>query len=291
MHILLLGKGGQLGWEARRSLACLGEVTAVDYPEVDFTRPESLRQLVLESRPNVIYNAAAYTAVDRAEIEIEKARLINATTPGVLAEAAKQIGALLVHVSTDYVFDGEKKSIYVETDAPHPLNIYGLTKLEGETAVQEVGGAYLIFRTAWVYSRRPESFVGKVLSWGRSQETIKVVSDQIGSPTWARLLAEASAGVLAQGQKDIYAWGKTVAGLYHVAGDGAASRLEWANAILALDPQRSEQVCREVIPAKTADFPTPAQRPLATALDSNKFYSTFGLRLGDWQQGLKLALE
>jgi len=291
MHILLLGKGGQLGWEARRSMACLGEVTALDYPEIDFTRPDSLRKLVLEMRPDVIYNAAAYTAVDRAEVEVEKARLINAAAPGALAEAARAVHALMVHVSTDYVFDGAKGEAYVETDSPHPLNMYGQTKLEGEAAVAAAGGAYLILRTAWVFSRKPESFVGKVLSWGRSQKTIKVVSDQLGSPTWARLLAEASAGVLAQGRDDIYGWGESHAGLYHLAGDGTASRLDWAKAILELDPQRSEQTCTEVIPAQTADFPTPAKRPLATALDCSLFYNTFGLRLGDWRRGLALALE
>jgi len=291
MHILVLGKGGQLGWEARRTLACLGEVTALDFPEVDFTRPESLKSLVLGLRPEIIYNAAAYTAVDKAEVETEKARLVNATAPGALAEAARQVRALLVHVSTDYVFDGTKGTAYTELDVPRPVNAYGLTKLEGETAVQEAGDACIILRTAWVYSRRAESFVGKVLSWARSQKTIKVVSDQIGSPTWARLLAEASAGMLGQGRRDIYEWGKTNAGLYHLAGDGAVSRYDWARTILAFDPQHDEQVCEEIIPALSAEFPTPAQRPLATALDSSKFFNTFGLRLGDWRQGLKLTLE
>jgi dTDP-4-dehydrorhamnose reductase len=291
MRILILGKGGQLGWEAQRSLACLGEVTAVDAPQVDFTQPAALRDFVLKARPDVIYNAAAYTAVDKAEIEVEKARLINGIAPGVLAEAALQLHALMVHVSTDYVFDGEKGAIYLEKDDPHPINTYGQTKLEGEQAVQAVGGAYLILRTAWVYSQRPGSFVGKVLSWGRSQKNIKVVSDQIGSPTWARLLAEASGLVLAQGTKDIFTWGSENAGLYHLAGDGAVSRLDWAREILSLDPRRGEQVCTELLPAKTADFPTPARRPLATPLDSSLFYETFGVRLGPWQPGLKLAME
>ena len=291
MRILLLGKGGQLGWEAQRCLASLGDVTAVDAPQVDFTHPEALKRFVIESCPEVIYNAAAYTAVDKAEIEIEKARLINAVAPGVLAEAAQQIGAMLVHISTDYVFDGEKGAVYDEMDVPRPLNVYGQTKLEGEQAVQQVGGAYMVLRTAWVYSRRPESFVGKVLSWGRSQKTLRVVSDQVGSPTWSRLLAEASAQVLAQGVKDIYAWGRAHAGLYHLAGDGAVSRLDWAQEILALDPQRSEQICTQVLPAKTSDFPTPAQRPLATPLNSYLFYRTFGVRLGTWKQGLGLAIQ
>jgi dTDP-4-dehydrorhamnose reductase len=290
MRILLLGKGGQLGWEAQRSLACLGDVIAVDAPQVDFTRLEDLRQFVLESKPKIIFNAAAYTAVDQAEMQTEKARLINATAPRVLAEAARQLNAVLVHISTDYVFDGEKGAPYVESDLPRPLNAYGQTKLEGELAVQDVGGAYLILRTAWVYSKRQESFVGKVLSWGHSQKTLKVVSDQLGSPTWARLLAEASALVLSQGVKDMFAWGGEHAGVYHLAGDGTASRLEWAREILRLDPRQNEQVCTEVLAAKTADFPTPAQRPLATPLDSSLFYRTFGIRLGNWQQGLKLAL-
>ena len=225
MRVLLLGNTGQLGWEAERTLACLGPVTALDYPEVDFSRPESLRGVVDAVKPQVIYNAAAYTAVDRAESDIEKARLINAVAPGVLAEEARRHSAVLVHISTDYVFDGSKGSPYVEEDTTHPLNGYGLTKLEGEQAVLQAGEAVVVLRTAWVYSTRRDSFVSKVLQWARKQTTLKVVDDQVSNPTWARMLAEVSALLLAKGGDNLYTWLRERRGVYHLAGSGSASQI------------------------------------------------------------------
>jgi dTDP-4-dehydrorhamnose reductase len=292
MRILLLGKNGQLGWELNRSLATLGEVEVVDYPQIDMASAESIWSIVVQSRPQVIVNATAYTAVDRAESEPALAMAINGMGPGVLAELAKLQGALLVHYSTDYVFDGGKGSDYIETDEPRPLNVYGRSKLAGEAAVQAVGGAHLILRTAWVYSLRGESFVRKVLGWARSQERLRIVADQVSNPTWARLLAEVTAQVLARGGEGGIEWLGERSGIYHVAGDGRASRLDWAQAVLELEARRGgEAAVRVVEPAKTADFPTPAQRPLYSALNCERFRQTFGLCLPPWRVGLELAMS
>lgn len=287
MRILLLGKVGQLGWELHRTLAPLGEVTALDYPEIDLTRAEGIRQLVRDARPEVIVNATAYTAVDRAEGERDIAMAINSDAPGLLAEEAAALGAALIHYSTDYVFDGAKGSDYFETDTPNPVGVYGQSKLVGEQAIQRAGGYALIFRTAWVYSLRRDSFVTKTLQWARQNPSLRVVSDQVSNPTWARMLAEITAQVLAKGS----GWLAERRGLYHLAGSGRASRLEWAQAILSLDPRKEEQVAREILPARTADFPSPAQRPLYSALNCDKFTETFGLRLPEWQDALRLLME
>ncbi|MGE5249359.1 MAG: dTDP-4-dehydrorhamnose reductase [Bacteroidota bacterium] len=286
MKILLLGRNGQLGWELARTLAPLGEVIAADYPEIDLAKPDGVRALVRETAPEVIINATAYTAVDRAEAERDLAFAINETGPGVLAEEAKRLDASLIHYSTDYVFDGEKKAPYVEADAPVPLNVYGASKLAGERAVQAAGGAYLILRTAWVYSLRQAGFVTKVLEWARRQETLRIVDDQVSNPTWARMLAEITAQLLARDP----GCARAHTGLYHLAGCGHASRYEWARSILELDPARPEQKAREILPARTADFPTPARRPLFSALDCSLFAADFGLMLPPWQESLRLAM-
>ena len=291
MRILLLGHTGQLGWELRRTLAPLGEVSALDYPDIDLTQPDSVRGTIREARPELIVNATAYTAVDRAEQEPETALAINGLAPGVMAEEARQVGAALIHYSTDYVFDGRLGRPYVESDAPHPLGVYGESKLAGERAVQAAGGAYLILRTSWVYSTRRRNFVLSVLEWARSQTRLRIVSDQAGNPTWARMLAEASAQLAARGDLDIAAFLEERGGLYHLAGDGYASRLDWAKAALRCDPHPEEQVAREIQPAVSADFPTPAERPLFSALNCDKFADTFGLRLPPWEAALRLALE
>ena len=288
MRILLIGKYGQLGWELRRTLAVLGEVIALDYPEINLAQADEVRRVVRQVRPEVIANASAYTAVDRAESESELAYAINARAPGILAEEAADLGAALVHYSTDYVFDGSKGSPYVETDPPNPLGVYGRSKLEGERAVEQVGGKYLILRTSWVYSLRRDSFVTKVLQWSRQQTSLRVVDDQVSNPTWARMLAEVTAQLLAKADKD---WLGERGGLYHLAGDGFTSRWGWAQAILRHDAHKEEQVTRQVLPASTLDFPTPAQRPLFSALDCQKFARTFGLGLPPWEEALRLAME
>ena len=288
MRILILGCTGQVGWEAQRSLSTLGEVIALDYPDVDFTRPEQVKNLVDEVRPQVIYNAVAYTAVDKAESEVERVRLINATSVGVLAEAAARLGAALIHFSTDYVFDGTKGRAYVETDAPNPLNAYGLTKLEGEQEVQQVDCAYLILRTAWVYSMRRDSFIAKVQQWAKDRSTLRVVADQVSNPTWSRSLADITGQLIARGGDDLTGWIKEHRGVYHLAGDGCASRWDWAQAILNNQPLDHPV---EVVPAASSEFPSPADRPLYSALDCGLFSRTFHLQLPHWEKALQLAMQ
>jgi dTDP-4-dehydrorhamnose reductase len=288
MKLLLLGKTGQLGWELLRSLQPLGEVVALDYPEVNMADVASIRKTVGEHRPELIVNATAYTAVDKAESEPELAEAINGTGPGVLAEEARKLNAVLIHYSTDYVFDGKKGTPYAEADLPNPLNVYGSSKLHGEQTIQQVGGAYLILRTSWVYSLRQQGgFVGKILQWSRQQETLRIVDDQIGNPTWARMQAEMTAQILARGNEYIH----ERTGMYHLAGSGFASRFEWAEMILELDPHRQEQTAKDIFPARTTDFPTPAQRPLFSALDCSRFGHVFDLVLPPWQKALQLALD
>jgi dTDP-4-dehydrorhamnose reductase len=285
MNFLLLGVTGQLGWELQRTLQPLGTLVACDYPEVNMADPTSIRATVQACQPQIIINATAYTAVDQAEREPDLAGAINGTGPGVLAEEARKLNAFLVHYSTDYVFDGTKGSPYVETDPTQPVNVYGKSKLEGEQAIQAVGGDYLIFRTAWVYSLRRESFVSKVLEWARKNETLRIVDDQVSNPTWARMLAEATAQALVCGPDYL----KERTGVYHLAGDGHTSRFAWAQEILRLDPARQEQKVKQLLPALTVEFPTPASRPLFSALACRKFIQAFGLRLPAWDAALKLA--
>ena len=291
IRILLFGKHGQLGWELQRTLAPLGEVIAVDYPEIDLAQPAGLEQTIREIQPRVIVNATAYTAVDRAESEPEPALAINGIAPGIMAQAAVDIKAALIHFSTDYVFNGSKGSPYLETDLPDPLNVYGQSKLHGEQAIAQIGGISLVFRTSWVYSMRRDSFVTKVLQWARQNRSLRIVADQVSNPTWARVLAEITAQVLAAGGEEVTDWLHDRRGLYHLAGGGYASRYQWAQAILNYDPQPREQVVQELLPASTAEFPAPAQRPLFSALDCRKFTQTFGLRLPDWEDALRLAMD
>ena len=291
MHILLLGKYGQLGWELQRTLAPLGDILALDFPQIDLEQADSLRELIHNIRPQVIFNATAYTAVDRAESEMEIAQAINSHAPRVMAEEAKKIGAAIIHYSTDYVFDGKKGGDYLEQDPPNPLNMYGESKLEGERAIQDVGESYLILRTSWVYSVRRESFVTRVLEWSRKQTTLRIVSDQVSNPTWCRMLAEVTAQLLAMAGRDVAGWLDERRGIYHLAGRGRASRFEWAQAILEMDPRREEQIVQEVQPALTSEFPTPAIRPLHSALNCDHFIDTFGLTLPNWREALKLAME
>ena len=289
--ILLFGRGGQLGWELQRALAPLGEIVALDYPQADFSKPEALRRLVREAQPDLIVNPAAFTAVDRAETESELAFRVNAESPAVLAEEALRLRVSLVHYSTDYVFDGAKSSPYLESDEPAPLNVYGHSKLAGDRAVISTGGAALILRTSWVYSMRQGGFVTKVLQWARQQEVMRVVDDQISGPTSARMLAELTALLLAGVGADPFAWLAERAGVYHCAGDGACSRYAWAQEILKRDPRRDEQIVRELLPASSEEFPSPAARPLVTVLDCSKLERVFGLRLPPWQTALRLAME
>jgi len=291
MKVLLFGKAGQLGWELHRSLQPLGEVIALNHPEIDMADAANIRRTMRQYRPNIVINATAYTAVDQAEGKVDLAHAINAIGPGLLAEESRDLKALFVHYSTDYVFDGTKGASYIETDTPNPLNVYGKSKLAGEQAIQAVGGASLILRTAWVYSTRRDSFVNKVLQWARQNESLKIVSDQVSNPTWARMLAEITTLMIAKPGPDFGAYFHERRGVYHLAGSGYASRFAWAQEILKNDPQKNEQIVRSLEPACTEDFPTPAQRPLFSALDCARFEQTFGLRLPEWKETLALAMK
>jgi len=288
--ILQIGTKGQLGWELLRTCAPLGEVIALDYPDVDLSDSSGLRELVRSVKPDIIINAAAYTNVDKAESEPELARAINATGPGVLAEEAKKLGAVLVHYSTDYVFDGTKGSPYVETDTPNPLSVYGQTKLEGEQAVAASGFAYLVLRSSWIYSKHG-GFVAKVLEWARTQETIRIVDDQISSPTPARLMAEITASLVSKIESTNEDWILERKGIYHCACGSCCSRYDWAKEVLRLDPDSPGKPGQKLLPASTAEFSTPAQRPLRSCLDSSKFEATFGMKIPHWLNALELAME
>ncbi len=288
MKILLFGKNGQVGWELRRTLAPLAEVTAVDYPEVDFTNTTLLQGLVIGAKPTVVVNAAAYTAVDKAETETGLCRQVNAVAPGVLAEEAKKLGALMVHYSTDYIYDGTKTSHYVETDAPNPLGAYGRTKLEGDEAVKASGADHLIFRLCWVYGARGQNFMLTMQRLAREREKLRVVGDQFGCPTWSRMIAEATALAL----KQVMAGADRSAynGEYHLAANGYTSWYGFATRIIEGMPE-AERKCRAVEKIATAEYPTPAKRPAFSVLDCGKLQTTFGLRLPDWEASLRQVLD
>ena len=291
LNILLLGKIGQLGSELERQLGPLGNLVVLDYPEIDFTHPRDAAQIVAKATPDLIVNAVAYTNVDKAETEHGTCDLINCESVIEIAKTARKIGAGLIHVSTDYVFDGFKNAPYCEDDPTHPLNYYGLSKMNAEKGIRANTDAFWIFRTAWLYSLTRDDFVSKVLKWSRSQAQMRVVADQVGSPTWASMLAEKIVAAVRNGGERPVEYLRQTQGTYHLAGDGVASRLEWVRKILELDPHREEQVVSDLIPAATTDFPTPATRPLYTALDCSKFKNTFKLELPAWDESLAAAMQ
>lgn len=286
MKILLFGAMGQLGTELQQALSPSGDISAFDIHNLNLENKDDVRKTIRSVHPDIIVNASAYTAVDLAESEADKAFKVNGDIPGLFAEEAAGINSFLIHYSTDYVFDGTKGIPYLEGDAPNPLSVYGKSKLAGEEAIKGGNAKYLILRTSWVYSRNRNSFVAKVLEWARKQEVMSVVGDQVSNPTWARTLADVTSQLLGKG----LAFLSEHCGLYHVAGNGYASRLDWARKIIELDPNRSEQKVRELRPALTSDFPTPAQRPLFSALDCSLFQSTFGIPLPAWEDALQQAM-
>jgi dTDP-4-dehydrorhamnose reductase len=290
-RILLIGKNGRLGWELQRTCATLGEIVAADAPELNLAEPNSLPGYLDSVQPDLIINSSAYTNVDLAESETELARRINALAPEKLAQYAGKHHIGLIHYSTDYVFDGQKTENYLETDDPNPINIFGITSLEGEHAIVKAACPYFIFRTSWVYSLRKGGFVNKVMKWAREQKILRVVDDQISNPTWARMLAEATAQVIAQGDHHFIDFMDEKSGLYHLAGSGEANRYEWAKRILALDPKMKDYVMEELRPAKTIDFPTAAVRPKNTSLNIQKFEDTFNITLPDWDTSLQMAMS
>ncbi|MBI5384606.1 MAG: dTDP-4-dehydrorhamnose reductase [Verrucomicrobia bacterium] len=287
-RILLIGQNGQVGWELRRMLATLGALVSVDFPEVDLADGASLRKWVRDTAPQIVVNAAAYTAVDQAESEPDLAMKINGVAPGVLAEEAKRLGALLVHYSTDVVFDGTKNAPYLEDDAPNPISAYGRSKLAGDRAVQAVGGLHLIFRLCWVYGARGQNFMLAMLRLAREREKLRVVKDQVGTPTWCRLIAEATGSALRQVLEtgDLGAFN----GTYHLSASGATSKHGFAEAIIRLMPA-STRKCRKIEAITTAEYPLPAARSPHSVLCCDKLEDTFGLRLPDWEESLKLVME
>ena len=287
-RILLFGKIGQVGWELRRTLAPFGQLTAVDFPEVDFTRPDSIRKWIQDTSPEIIVNAAAYTAVDKAESELALATKINGDAPGVMAEEAKRRSALLVHYSTDYVFDGAKTTPYVEEDRPNPLSAYGRSKLAGDQAIQRSGCRHLIFRLCWVYGVRGGNFMLTMMRLAREREILRVVTDQIGCPTTARLIAETTALALQQARDPGLA--ARASGVYHLCCAGRASWHEFARAIIDLMPA-AERKCRTIEAISSADYPTPAKRPAYSVMSCAKLQGTFGLTLPDWRDALRLVFE
>ena len=288
MNILLLGKNGQVGWELQRSLALLGQVTALDFDSSahcgDFSQPDKVAETVRALRPQVIVNAAAHTAVDKAESEPELAQLLNATTPGVLAQEAVKTGALLVHYSTDYVFDGSGSRPWAETDTPAPLSVYGRTKWEGEQLIQQSGAQHLILRTSWVYAARGANFAKTMLRLAQERERLTVIDDQWGAPTGADLLADVTAHAIRHLQAR-----PQDAGLYHLAAGGETNWNLYAKHVLAQAQQAQPAIkikAIEVAPVPTSDFPTAAVRPHNSRLDTRKLQTTFGLSLPPWQQGV-----
>lgn len=293
MKILLLGAGGHLGWELARSLQPLGEVVAVDRTRADLSRPASLHASVDSVAPDVIVNAAAYTAVDRAEEESELAFAINARAPGELAQAARRTGALLVHYSTDYVFDGAGGAPHDECAPTAPLNCYGRSKLAGEQAVAAAGADWLVLRTSWIYAARGRNFLRTILRLAAERERLEVVADQIGAPTSARLVADATAQIVAKAAIE-RAGGRFSSELLHLCAAGAVSWHAFAQAIVAGWRARAGNdalVVREIVPIASSEYPTAAPRPLDARLDCTRVRERFALHLPDWQEGMKLVLD
>jgi len=295
MKILLFGRGGQVGWELQRSLSLLGELVALDFDATqnpdqlcgDFSNLPGLAETIHQVNPDVIVNAAAHTAVDKAEAEPELARTLNALAPGVLATEAQKLGAWLVHYSTDYVFDGSGNQAWREGDATGPLSVYGQTKLEGEKLLATCS-KHLIFRTSWVYAARGGNFAKTMLRLAAEREALTVIDDQIGAPTSAELLADVTAHALLAAMRQ-----PELAGLYHCVAGGGTSWYGYARYVLA---QAQALGCKlmagpdQVAPTRTASYPTPARRPLNSRLDTHRLQAAFGLVLPDWRQGVARML-
>ena len=283
-RILLLGHDGQVGWELQRALSPLGPVTAVCYPDIDFAMPDTVRRVIREHRPEWIVNAAAYTAVDKAESEPDLCRRVNAGGPALIAEEAKRLGAAVVHYSTDFIFDGLLRRPYTEADVPHPLGVYGQTKLEGDLAIQASGVPHLIFRLAWVYGMRGKNFLLTIRRLAHEGKPLRIVSDQVGCPTWCRVIADTTASALALTESPGAPFSlKEASGIYHSVCSGETSWHGFARAFIPLEIQ--------IQPITTAEFPTPARRPAYSALDCSKLRRVFGLALPSWNAALQDCLR
>lgn len=290
-RILIVGAAGQVGLELQRSFAGFGSMVAVDLESVDLADVSQTRALVRRVQPNVILNAAAYTAVDRAESQPDVAMAINATAPRVLAEEALRLNALLVHYSTDYVFNGQKQQPWIETDEPNPLNVYGESKLAGERAIQQTGGSFLIFRTSWVYGPHGNNFLLTMLRLARERDRLSIVDDQFGSPTTSIELANATRtiaeGVMAGKFGVLQDW----VGLYHMTCANSTTWFGFAQAIFDRAATKLQVKPPELSPLATKDYPTPARRPRNSLLSNQKLYNRFGVRLASWQSALDDVLR
>lgn len=292
MKILLLGKNGQVGWQLQRALAPLGEIVALERKDAggDLADPQGLAAAVRAAKPQVIVNAAAYTAVDKAESEPQLARLINTEAPAALAREAAASGALLVHYSTDYVFDGSGSAPWQESDATGPLNVYGATKLAGEQAIAASGCAHLTFRTSWVYAAHGDNFIKTMLRLAATRERLTVIDDQKGAPTGAELIADVTAHAISQTLQQ-----PAKAGLYHLTAAGEASWFDYAQYVLALArqarPQGVKTAADGVQPIASSQYPAAARRPLNSRLDTRRLQAVFGLTLPHWQAGVARVLE
>lgn len=288
MKILLTGANGQVGWELARTLPALGELVALDRGQLDLSDAAALRRVIREVRPQLIVNAAAYTAVDQAESEPELARRVNVDAPQVMAEALLGWSGLLVHYSTDYVFDGTKPGAYTEDDPPNPINAYGASKLEGELAIQRSGVNYAIFRTSWVYAARGRNFLLTMLRLFEQRSELKIVDDQIGAPTWSRWLAQQTVAALRARER--HATEQTTAdwnGVFHLTAAGATSWYGFASAIRTNRYGEGRDAGPRLVPIPTRDYPTPARRPVNSVLSNAKAKSRFGLTQDDWAASLR----
>ena len=273
MKILITGRSGQVGWELARTLAPLGDVIALDQQEMDLAEPDSIRKKIREIGPQLIVNAAAYTAVDKAESDMDLAMKVNGAAPGILAEEAKKLDAPIVHYSTDYIFDGKKIGPYAEDDETNPLSVYGRTKLIGEEAVRASGADHLIFRTSWVYGTRGHNFLLTILRLAKEREELRIVDDQIGAPTRSRMIAEATSLALVQ-----FLPCREKSGTYHLTSKGSTSWHGFAQAMLDNLEKRPR-----LLPIPTENYPLPAMRPKNSLLSNEKLKSAFGLSLPDWK--------
>lgn len=291
MRLLVIGANGQVGCELRQSLAPLGEVIALDRAACDLARPAEVARILRAATPDVIVNAAAYTAVDRAEQEEELATLINGTAVGEIAQAARQLGALLIHYSTDYVFDGRKDAPYAEDDVPSPISAYGRSKLAGERAIAQCGGRYLIVRTSWIYAARGHNFLKTVLRLARERDELRIVEDQIGAPTWARDLAAATAVMTRQARQEI-ARDDFESGLFHVTGSGATSWFVFAKAVVKQAEQYGLLARKsKIVPIASSEYPVAATRPKNSRLSGARARHRFQIALPEWEQSLAVCMR
>ncbi|HEY2360199.1 MAG TPA: dTDP-4-dehydrorhamnose reductase [Candidatus Angelobacter sp.] len=300
LKIVIVGRNGQLAWEASQRFQGLGEVICIGRPEFDLTDIEGMRAEIRRAKPSVLVNAAAYTAVDQAESEPDAAMKINAEARAVMAEEMKRLDGLFITYSTDYVFDGKKSSPYIETDPAAPLNVYGATKLSGEKAVEAVGGSYLIFRTSWVYGARGKNFLKTILKLAAERPELRIVNDQVGAPTWSRDLADATRKIIeqlaAQSSSARISIGEALGdrrGIYHMTAAGSVS---WCGfAVTILDEMKKRGLAKgnlaNIVPVSTSEYPTPAARPRNSRLCNDKLKNTFGVALPPWRASLTAVMD